>query len=136
MDADWSLYFEGLQLRWSFSFSPLDLKTFSNLSGDYNPIHTDLHFAKSKGFDAPLIYGLLLSSQMSSLIGQELPDHHCILTSINVDFIAPGFAGEKLDFIAQLVMKSDATHALDFTCTITRASKILCRSKVSAIWRP
>lgn len=135
-DLAWSSYVEGMELKWPFSFSTEELQTFSKLSGDFNPIHTDTYFAKAKGFEAPLIYGLLLSSRMSRLIGQELPDPHAILTGIQMDFISPGFAGDELEFTAQLTMKSDATHAFEFKCRITRANKILCRGNVSAVWRP
>ena len=132
----WSLYNEGMELKWPFSFSPVDLQMFATLSGDYNPIHKDEKFAKSKGFPAPLIYGLLLSSQMSRLIGQELPDSNAILTGVQMDFISPGFAGDDLEFTAQLTMKSDATHSLEFKCCITRTGKVLCRGKVYAVWTP
>lgn len=135
-DLAWSSYIEGMKLKWSFSFSSEDLLTFAKLSRDFNPIHTDIHFAKRKGFNAPLIYGLLLSSEISRLIGQELPDLDCILTGIQMDFISPGFAGDELEFMAQLTMKSDATHALEFKCCIMRNNIILCRGKVSAVWRP
>ena len=135
-DLAWSSYFEGMELKWPFSFSQADLQIFAKLSGDYSPIHVDENFSKAKGFSAPLIYGLLLSSQMSRLIGQELPDSDAILTGIQMDFISPGFTGDDLEFTAHLTMKSDATHALEFKCHITRASKTLCRGKVSAVWRP
>lgn len=134
-DLSWSNYIEGIEFKWPFSFSTEQLQVFALLSGDYNKIHTDGEFAKAKGFDAPLIYGLLLSSQMSRLIGQELPDPHAILTGIQMDFVSPGYAGDDLEFTAQLTMKSEATHALEFKCLITCSNRILCRGKVSAVWR-
>ena len=112
------------------------MQKFAELSGDYNPIHTDLDFAMAKGFDSPLIYGLLLSSQMSRLIGQELPDKNAILTGIKMDFIQPAFPGDEMVFGADLVAKSDSIHALEFKCRITRANKVLCRGQVTAVWRP
>jgi 3-hydroxybutyryl-CoA dehydratase len=111
------------------------MQTFAELSKDYNPIHSDVDFAKSKGFDAPLIYGLLLSSQMSRLIGQELPDQNAMLTGIQIDFMQPSFPGDELIFSADLITKSDATSALEFKCLISRDKKILCRGIVSAVWR-
>ena len=134
--ASWIQFVEGMHIEWPFSFSREEMTIFSNLSSDYNPIHLDANFAKSKGFDAPLIYGLLLSSQMSRLIGQELPDKNAILTGIQMDFIKPCFPDNELIFEADLVSKSDAAYALEFKCQITREKKILCRGKVSAVWRP
>jgi 3-hydroxybutyryl-CoA dehydratase len=131
----WNQYIEGLHVEWSFSFSMQDMQSFAALSGDYNPIHSDIEFAKSKGFQAPLIYGLLLSSQISRLVGQELPDKCAILTGIKMDFMAPCFPGDDLIFVADLTNKSDATHALEFKCHISRGGKKLCRGGANAIWR-
>jgi acyl dehydratase len=132
----WDQYVEGLQLGWSFSVSDEDMRTYGKLIGDFNPVHTDVEFAKVKGFDAPLIYGMLLSGQMSRLIGQELPDKHAILTGMRIDFIQPGYAGDELCFDAELTTKSDSSGGLEFKCRITRADKLLCRGKVMAVWKP
>ena len=132
----WNQYVEGMKIEWPFSFSMEDILTFAKLSSDYNPIHVDADFAKSKGFDSPLIYGLLLSSQMSRLIGQELPDKNAILTGIQIDFMQPSFPEDKLIFKANLITKSDAAYALEFKCHISRDEKTLCRGKVRALWLP
>jgi 3-hydroxybutyryl-CoA dehydratase len=131
----WKNYIEGMHLEWPFSFSIDHMHTFAELSKDYNPLHSDFEFAKSKGFDAPLIHGLLLSSQMSRLIGQELPDQNAILTGIQLDFMQPSFPEDELVFEADLVTKSDSTYSLEFKCKISRDQQTLCRGLVSAIWR-
>lgn len=131
----WEAYCEGMRLGWDFRFSEEEMRAFERLSGDHNPIHADPTFARTKGFAAPLVYGLLLASQLSRLIGQELPDRHAILTGITMDFIAPAFANEELRFDAQLVTKSDAAHALGFKCHITRSGRTLCRGTADAVWR-
>ena len=133
--AGWDAYQEGMQCGWDFRFSGADMRSFERLSNDHNPVHTDPAFARAKGFDAPLVYGLLLASQLSRLIGQELPDPHAILTGITMDFMSPAFADDELRFDATLVSKSDAAHALSFKCRITRAGKTLCRGTADAVWR-
>lgn len=133
--SGWDAYSEGLQRGWDFRFSREDMRAFEQLSGDHNPLHTDAAFAKAKGFDAPLVFGLLLASQLSRLIGQELPDNHAILTDITMNFVSPAFADDDLRFNAELVTKSDAAHALGFKCHITRAGKTLCRGTANAVWR-
>ena len=132
----WNKYCEGMKCEWAFSFSEKEMLKFAKLSGDYNPIHTDLDFAKSKGFDSTITYGLLLSTQMSRLIGEELPDKNAVLTSIQIDFMKPSHPQDKLIFEANLVNKSDSTKALEFKCNILRNQKILCRGIVNAIWIP
>ena len=125
-----------MHIKWRFSFSSDDMKSFAKLSGDYNPIHIDDEFAKSKGFAGVLIYGLLLSTQISRLVGQELPDKNAILTGIQLDFFQPAFLGNELDFLAELSLISEATQSLEFKCKINHGDKNLCRGRVFAIWRP
>ena len=130
------IYKEGLHIEWLFSFTAEDMKVFSKLSQDFNEIHIDTAFAKTKGFHAPLVQGLLLSSQMSRLIGQELPDKNSILTSIKMNFNKPCFPDDQLIFASDLKNISPATYSLEFDCKILRDSDILCRGEVNAIWKP
>lgn len=134
-DTGWSAYNEGMKLGWDFRFSAQDMQDFERLSRDHNPVHTDPAFAQAKGYSAPIIYGLLLSSQLSRLVGEELPDKNAILTGISMDFMHPAYADEELRFDAELVGKSDAMYALSFKCRITRAGKTLCRGTADAVWR-
>ena len=131
----WQNYKEGLEIKWSFTFSYEDMNLFAQLSGDHNPLHSDTNFAKPKGYKSPLIYGLLLSSQTSRLIGEELPDNNCILTGISLDFLNPAFPNDKLFFNATLIHKSNSSFSLEFNCKISSDKKILTRGKVYAIWR-
>ena len=134
--SGWDLYCLGMKFTWPFVFDEKKMKTFSTLSGDYHPIHLEKSFARSKGFDAPIIYGLLLSSQMSRLIGEELPDEHALLTGIKMDFLHPCLVNDSLIFHAELFAKSDATQFLEFKCKILNGEITSCRGTVSAIWRP
>jgi len=131
----WDKYTEGLSVEWPFSFSSKEMLTFAKLSGDFNPIHSDDKFAKSKGFKSSLVYGLLLSSQFSRLIGEELPDKNAILTGIQMNFLLPCFPGDILIFKANLSNKSESTYALEFKCTISKDNKIMCKGTASAVWR-
>lgn len=132
----WDEYFKEMKIEWPFSFSKKEMSIFAKLSGDYNPIHLNNDFARLKGFDTTIIYGLLLSTQMSRLIGQELPDKNAILTSIKVDFIKPCYPEDKLFFSATLLTKSESTKGLEFDCNISLNHKTLCKGKLEAIWKP
>jgi len=134
--SGWATYHEGQKFGWGFHVSDEDMQAFMRLSNDHNPIHTDSEFAQRKGFKAPIVFGMLLSSQVSRLIGEELADKHSMLTGMSMDFVSPAFVSDELKFFAELIMKSEATHALDFKCKITRDGKTLCRGSASAVWRP
>jgi acyl dehydratase len=131
----WSEYKEGMKFQWKFSISTKQMLVFSDLSSDYNPIHIDGDFSRSKGFDGVIVYGMLLSAQVSRLVGQELPDNNAILTQVKVDFLKPAYPNSQLTFSAHLANKSDSTKALQFEFLILYSDKTLARGEVSALWR-
>ena len=59
---------------------------FANFSGDYNPLHMDQNFAKSKNFKNRVCHGMLLSSFFSRLIGMYLPGKNSLYFSFNYIF--------------------------------------------------
>jgi len=65
---------EGLKTGDSFTatrrFTEEDVITFSDISKDYNPIHFEERFVKTKGFDGRICHGLLVGSLITEIGGQ------------------------------------------------------------------
>ena len=96
------------------------LRAFCEMSGDANPLHTEEDYAKSKGFDSKVVYGMLLSSFYSTLVGVYLPGERCVLQEISIKFRKPVYVGdviritgtvsEKIDFVKRVVIKAYAQN--------------------------
>ena len=69
---------------------------FANFSGDYNPLHMDQNFAKSKNFKNRVCHGMLLSSFFSTLIGMYLPGKNSLYFSQTINFQLPCFVNQKI----------------------------------------
>ncbi len=69
---------------------------FANFSGDYNPLHMDQNFAKSKNFKNRVCHGMLLSSFFSRLIGMYLPGKNSLYFSQTINFQLPCFVNQKI----------------------------------------
>ena len=65
---------EGLKAGDSFTYSRTFTKDetehFGDVTRDYNPVHYDLRWAKSKGFDRLICHGLLVGSMICEFGGQ------------------------------------------------------------------
>src|SRR5262252_4320218 len=66
------LYFDDLSVgqEWESqgrTVTQADIVNFAGLSGDFNPIHVDLEFAKTTPFRQPIAHGLLVWSLGSGL---------------------------------------------------------------------
>ena len=66
----------GLKKSFEIEITDSLIKSFSELSGDFNPLHTDKEYAISNGFGNKVCHGMLLGSFFSQLIGMYLPGNN------------------------------------------------------------
>lgn len=69
---------------------------FTAMSGDVNPMHMTDEYARTRGYDHKLVYGMLTASFYSTLVGVYLPGEHCVFHEIKTTFNAPVFIGDTL----------------------------------------
>ena len=63
-----------------------DIDDFAKLTGDDNPVHTNLDFAKKTIFKQKVAHGFLSASLISTLIATKLPGPGSIYLSQNLKF--------------------------------------------------
>lgn len=77
-----------------FRITKWEQMAFLELSGDTNPIHSDLKFAQASGFEKPVVYGGILIAKISGFLGTFFPGRGCIWTKLKIDFRAPLFVDD------------------------------------------
>jgi len=73
-----------------------DIQTFSDLTGDHNPLHFDREHAHRTRFNQPISHGMLTGSLFSPIIAHQLPGEGAIYLSQSLKFVAPVFAGDTI----------------------------------------
>ena len=66
-----------------------DAQRFAELSGDWNPLHTDPDYAKETGYRRPILHGAYSAGLLSRMAGMFIPGRDCLLHGIKLKFIAP-----------------------------------------------
>lgn len=79
-----------------------DIVGFSEISGDYNPIHLDEDYAKKTQFGKRIAHGMMSSSLFSGIFGTKLPGTGCLYVSQNLKFKKPIFINDVV--IAKVVI--------------------------------
>lgn len=114
-----------------FVVSQAVYEAFQQCSGDYNPLHTKLEFAKAKGFPQCVMYGNILNGFVSYFIGMLLPTQEVIIHSQDIVFKNPVFLNDELDFTAKVEEISEAVNTVIFKYTFRNAGgKIVAKGHV------
>lgn len=79
-----------------FEVTPSVYDAFQQCSGDHNPLHTDVEFARSKGFPDKVMYGNILNAFVSALVGEYLPTKDVIIQSQTIQYRLPVFMNDVL----------------------------------------
>jgi 3-hydroxybutyryl-CoA dehydratase len=99
----------GLSVSFDVEITDEKMRLFAELSGDFNPMHVDASYAKSKGYKDKLVYGMLASSLYSALVGMYLPGERCLLNKCDVDYRNPVYVGDKLKVYGEVIDKRNGT---------------------------
>ena len=105
---------------------------FAELSGDYNSLHMVEEFARKRDFNGRVVHGVLSTSLLSRLVGMHLPGENAFLLSMNTQFVAPAYLGDRVRIDAEVAQISTATKTIVLKSTISNVTtqKILVRSKI------
>lgn len=89
-----------------------DVDAFAKLTGDVSPLHIDENFARSRGFKARVVHGVLLAGMVSRLIGVHLPGRNALLARLDLKFWTPIYAGDTIRVCGTISQISVAANAI------------------------
>ena len=111
------------------------IEIFRELSGDINPLHLNVEYAKEKGYPSVVCFGMLTASFYSTLVGVHLPGKYCILQGLDIQFSKPVFAGDHLRISGKVSYINDAYKQIEIKALIEnkkgqKVSKALIKTGV------
>lgn len=66
-----------------------DCRRFAEVSGDWNPLHTDTTYAGASAYGRQVLHGAFSAGLISRLAGMYLPGRECLLYGIKLRFVSP-----------------------------------------------
>lgn len=92
----------GMKATISRTITETDLRNFSGVSGDTNPMHLSEEYAKKTPFKGIIVHGMMTASLLSTLVGTRLPGPGCIYVSQTLKFTAPVRVGDTVNATATI----------------------------------
>ena len=130
-------YFEDLKVGMEASYTKTitdnDVKSFSDISGDTNPIHLNHDFASETLFKGKVIHGMLTASLISTVIGTKLPGPGCVYVGQELRFKLPVRVGDSVTASCKIKNIIPDKHMIKMQTICTVASKVVLEGEATIL---
>lgn len=107
------------------TLSDEDVRLFAQVSGDTNSVHLDEAYAATTLFKRRIAHGMLTTSVISAILGNDLPGLGTIYLSQNVSFKAPVYVGDTITATVELTKYREEKRIATFRTTVTNGDGVL-----------
>lgn len=98
----------------TLKLSPEHVRTYAELSGDYNPLHFDEAFCSRTPFGRLVVQGGLTTGLLHALVAMDMPGPGTVFLSQDWKFTAPVFVDDTITAEAEVV----SVHASKPVCQL------------------
>ena len=102
----------GVSESFSVEITQKMMEQFLSITNDENPLHTDEAFARARGYEGRVVYGMLTGSFLSTLAGMYLPGKYSLIHSMESKFLRPVYVVDTLTISGTVKEKEDAYRML------------------------
>jgi acyl dehydratase len=110
----------GQRAQRSLTLTEKHVRTFAELTGDYNPLHFDADFAKRTKFGALVVQGGLTTGLLHALVAMDLPGPGSVFLSQQWKFTAPVYIGDTITAEAEVMSVHETKPVTQLRITVKR----------------
>lgn len=113
-----------------------DIELFAVMSGDVNPAHVDVTYAKDDIFHKIIAQGMWGASLISTVLGTELPGSGTIYLDQTLKFTAPIVPGDTITISVTVTDMNPQNHIVDLDCRCVNQDDKTVISGVATVIAP
>ena len=96
------------------------VKTYAELTGDYNPLHFDEDFAANTRFKKLVVQGGLTTGLLHALVAMDMPGQGTVFLNQHWQFTAPVFIGDTITAEAKVLEVHETKPVTKLKISIVR----------------
>jgi acyl dehydratase len=96
------------------------VKTFAELTGDYNPLHFDEAFVSGTKFGRLVVQGGLTTGLLHALVAMDMPGPGTVFLSQNWKFTAPVYIDDTITAAAEVLSVHATKPVTQLAIRVTR----------------
>ena len=96
------------------------VKTFAELTGDYNPLHFDEAFVSKTKFGRLVVQGGLTTGLLHALVAMDMPGPGTVFLSQNWKFTAPVYIDDTITASAEILSVHATKPVTQLAIRVTR----------------
>lgn len=104
----------------SLRLTPDHVRTYAELTGDYNPLHFDEDFAAQTPFGRLVVQGGLTTGLLHALAAMDLPGPGTVFMSQNWKFTAPVFVGDTITAEVEVISVHETKPVCQLAVSVAR----------------
>ena len=110
----------GQRAERSLTLTAAHVKTFAELSGDYNPLHFDEAFVSRTKFGRLVVQGGLTTGLLHALVAMDMPGPGTVFLSQNWKFTAPVYIDDTITASAEVLSVHATKPVTQLAVRVTR----------------
>lgn len=103
-----------------------EVALFSEMTGDYNPLHIDEAAAKASRFGGLITQGGVTSGLLNAVVAEQLPGPGTVFLSMNWNFKRPTYLGESMTATVTVTKVREDKPICTVQTTVTNADGEIC----------
>jgi acyl dehydratase len=110
----------GQHAQRSLTLTAAHVKTFAELTGDYNPLHFDEAFVSKTKFGRLVVQGGLTTGLLHALVAMDMPGPGTVFLSQNWKFTAPVYIDDTITASADVLSVHATKPVTQLAIRVTR----------------
>src|ERR671934_1559847 len=111
-----------------------DIKLFTELTGDRNPLHYDAEAAAGSRFGGIIVQGGVTSGLLNAVVAEDLPGPGSVFLHVDWSFKAPVRPGDEITAEVEVLEAREDKPITRLRTTITNQESVVVLEGTALVW--